>query len=733
MEKNTMKRLVLLATLFAAAHAGASGDYGPSYQRFKAYTYPDIELERYQAGELGVLQPGLQRVYLYTAWRAIALGPKRKTAPATAGGLERADGSAFGSGWVSGQADPASVEAWQRESGNSAGSFGACPPAGNAFALDTLRLLRARKDATPVRVQAWTDAQELVWKACKAVEEARYRDENALKKVLVPAALPGTEPLFWRQLRDYQRGATNFYAERYPEASAQFDAIGATAGHPMQGLGRYLALRAEVRAAVKQAAQADEAQRQRLAAGVEQRAQAMLADAALAPLRETIRATVRSARARLVPQAVVAELSRQLADPAADPFQDDRLGDWAFVMRGDEYAEPAARAARFKELRPKYEFFDWIETLHDCGYTDDLKAGCRSQAQHAALEWQRTKSRPWMVAAMMMADTLAPALEKAAVAVKAGEPEYPTVRYHLARLYRLAGRVDEARAVSDAALKLTLPNGSRNLFLEERFALATSVADAARFMLRVDVDFSRGTPDKPHAGLNEDSVEWMLRGLAAADMLELARQPVLEAPIRARLASAAWMRADLLGKYDVALQALGVLEPLVPALAKAIADYRKLQAPAERRHLMLLTALKFGLSPQMTESSMPIAPLDAEDVAASNWCSFKPDEPAGVNARTFPWLMPPSPAVGDRAAAASEMARLAPLKTATGFIGDHVLGRVKTHADDPELPWLLHVVVASTRGGCLDADSKKLSREAFNVLHKRFPRNEWTTKTPYFY
>jgi hypothetical protein len=56
-----------------------------------------------------------------------------------------------------------------------------------------------------------------------------------------------------------------------------------------------------------------------------------------------------------------------------------------------------------------------------------------------------------------------------------------------------------------------------------------------------------------------------------------------------------------------------------------------------------------------------------------------------------------------------------------------------THPADPELPWLLYVVVMSTRGGCLDNDASALSRKAHALLHKRWPRSEWASATPYFY
>lgn len=726
-----MKRLVLIAGLLAAAFASASGDYGPTYSRYKAYTAPDIDIARFQEGQLGVLQPGMQRVYLYTAWRAISLGAKAKGAAGREGGLARADGSAFGHGWDdSGSVETGSKDEWLRETRLKESNFDSCPDAARSFALQTLKGISKRKDVTPARLKAWVDAQELVFTACKTQTEARYGDDSELGKILVPSVLSDKEPLYWRQLRDYQRAAALFFAEQYPASTKLFGAIGLVAEHPMRDLGKYLALRSEVRRAAKTSDKADEAGRQESYALLQARGQAILADASLADRHEATRATLRSIRAFLIPATVFVELTSYLADPAADPYLDDRLGDWVVVTRDDS---PNAQgvAAHLKAAREKYDFVSWIEMLQDCAYRRaENELSCAAPAQRAMAQWQRTKSRPWLTASLMLASSLTPAQEAAALAVKPADPEYLTVRYHLARLYRLAGRSGETRAVADAALKLAMPGGSRNLFREERFAVATSIADAAAYMLRVDVDMSRGAA-KPVDGFNDDGMKWMNNGLGVADMVALARSSALEPAVRARLASAAFMRAELLGKNDVAAQALDVLGPLVPAMKADIAAYRAAATPANRRHAMLLTALRFGLTPQLSENLMPITLVVKDEVTASNWCSFKPDRSA--DKLPFPWQLPPVPALGDQGSVKAELDVLAPLKTATGFVGDHVLARVKENSADSDLPWLLHVVVASTRGGCLDPDAKKLSREAFNVLHKRFPGNEWTKKTPYFY
>ena len=66
----------------------------------------------------------------------------------------------------------------------------------------------------------------------------------------------------------------------------------------------------------------------------------------------------------------------------------------------------------------------------------------------------------------------------------------------------------------------------------------------------------------------------------------------------------------------------------------------------------------------------------------------------------------------DKAARDRETAALKRVKTATGFVAEHLMARAKTRPDDPDVPWLLHAVVQSTRGGCLDPDASKTSKAA---------------------
>ena len=55
------------------------------------------------------------------------------------------------------------------------------------------------------------------------------------------------------------------------------------------------------------------------------------------------------------------------------------------------------------------------------------------------------------------------------------------------------------------------------------------------------------------------------------------------------------------------------------------------------------------------------------------------------------------------------------------------------HPDDPRLPEALHRAVQASRYRCTDADTGKYSKQAFNLLHRKYPKSSWTARTKYWY
>lgn len=771
--------IIAAVALLAGSHAFASSD--APWDNYVNRNGTDIATDRYQAGTLGVVLPTYERAYLYTAWRDVVLGQAGlKSAPNPEGGLSELLALRRG-GWTDSAAGRDVYVAWRdavasalkremsppRDKDLVLESYLNCPGASYTFATTTLTALSRRPDATPARLADWVSAQRQVFKACGDDPEAQRQGYGQPKAVVAPPATPpAAEALHWRQMREYQLASAAFHSENYALSEALFAKIGATDKHPMQPWGAYLSLRSQARAALfvpgpdetrwkaqqeartegPAAAALRQASQQRKMVAIQASIDRIVANPALKERHEDSRVIGRSMRARLTPEPHFAQLSKLLDDPRADPYVDDHLGDWAVLADGLLEAPQPGRADHRVALRGAFGFVDWIQSVQ-CGVSASAP-NCATERAHAAEQWTRhltkdnaRQARVWLMAAAMLSTTLTPEMEKAILQVQPDAPEYATLRLALARHYRLSQQPDKARAVSEASLANRESPSARNLFLQERFAIAATPSEASPYLMRTengsfDADTgeqARAAPPKPET-VAADGQRWLNSGLAASDLYALGADSRLPQTLRARIGVAAWMRFDLLGQGDEALKAAQQVERNSKVLAPVMRKYRALPDAQERRHWMLLNATRYNLTP-MAGAYVPgdITLQPADETTAGMWCKM-PAKPGARYAEDVELEKAPAmPQTGDVAARDAELARLGEMKTATGFLGEHVLQRAVKAPNDPDLPWLLHVVVQSTRGGCLDDDAKLLSKRAFTLLHKRYGKSEWAAKTPYFY
>jgi hypothetical protein len=87
----------------------------------------------------------------------------------------------------------------------------------------------------------------------------------------------------------------------------------------------------------------------------------------------------------------------------------------------------------------------------------------------------------------------------------------------------------------------------------------------------------------------------------------------------------------------------------------------------------------------------------------------------------------------EKRAAAQERRKLAALPTAPNYLSAAAIAWAKRSPDDPRVPEALHLAVRTTRYGCVDDRSGPLSKEAFRLLHSRYPKSKWTRNTPYWF
>jgi hypothetical protein len=109
-----------------------------------------------------------------------------------------------------------------------------------------------------------------------------------------------------------------------------------------------------------------------------------------------------------------------------------------------------------------------------------------------------------------------------------------------------------------------------------------------------------------------------------------------------------------------------------------------------------------------------------------------PEPLAGLRAETAP-LEPAFLTPEERQRAADEHARLAALDSGSNEIARRVLDWARRHPDDPRVPESLHRVVRGLKVGCSTGQTADLSRAAFHLLHSRYGKTVWASRTPYWY
>jgi hypothetical protein len=95
----------------------------------------------------------------------------------------------------------------------------------------------------------------------------------------------------------------------------------------------------------------------------------------------------------------------------------------------------------------------------------------------------------------------------------------------------------------------------------------------------------------------------------------------------------------------------------------------------------------------------------------------------------FPAFLTPE----QKQAAGEQWERLSQIGTAPNYLTSAVLTYAKAHPDDPRVPEALHLAVRSTRYGCDNKKTTRLSREAYTWLHQRYPKSEWAKKTKFWF
>jgi hypothetical protein len=709
-----------IAAIFAGICAAALlfGSGNPIGPFFKPGEYPEDKLA-FQHGRLGLITPELNKADEIIAFRYLS-------------GLTLDDTDAMSGAGVPSNApvdastDGAGTQAWMKARGQVASSFSP-----NFVAMPTGRFSTYRThqsssryvyfqncldDAFATAAHTLTDRQQRYTSKSAFIDWIHSQDqvfancsgENAVYPVEPAADLP---PLV-REDRMYQIAAAHFYAEDFETARKLFEAIAQDQNSPWQKIGAYMVARTLLReVSLQKNSAAETAAREQF--------QKIADDASAGSLRDSARGLLR----RVDAEETLRLLAGQLVSPHPTVSLNETIRESRYVLLTEGF-----RDALSKPHVP--EPFDWVETLES------------GAAVHAVERWRSTNSLPWLTLALMYSrgkDPASPELIQEANRISRPSPAFVTANYNAARLRIERGETEAARLQLDNLLadSTNQPSSVLNAWRAERMQLATSFDDVLRWSPRTPIHGYPRLANSELPVLADDSTYVLNYRTPLSKLAQAAHSERLPVWSATDVALAAWTRAFMLGER-------ASMSDTAPILAKAHPDWAATLTPPSAGDVegwKFRTALLIAHHAEF----QPLVPVDYWKHVESNswWCAVSldrarlPDGEQSSAAWRLPAVFEPSDAVfssAERSLARAEIAQLHRIGSAQALIAPIILGWAKSHPEDPLVPEALHRIVIVVRYGChTDPASPEVSKAAFDLLHKRYPKSAWTAKTSYWF
>jgi hypothetical protein len=748
------KILVLKNAKLLAAAACAALAFGSFYIAYACgpfsldaiFTFskhPDYPLEKYAQGELGLLQPTYARSYLFTAYRYLngtGFFPEEQKA-LLALWKERQESSwmpeaASMDTWLATRKKVAGIKAisqidrYRNKSKDSFDSFLNCTPDAFETAAKTLEVRITKFRATSPEVKDWTLAQDRVFSNCSEGEN-------------IPESAPSNTSVLVKQDRAYQIASANFYAMKFDDARTQFEKIAEDTNSPWRTTASFLIARTLIRRASLQ----EEASRTESLSKAEILLNKTLADPGQEVFHKSAQNLSNLVKLRLHPQERLRELAQLLASKEPNPNLKQDLWDYTLLL--DKYEQEANpnfyESIKFNQLSKvgrENDMTDWILTF---------QAQDKEAMNYALGKWEKTSSVPWLIASLSKIDSKnvkAPELVKAALSIKPEDPAFLGANAHITRLLLQSGQRTEAKKRLDFLLanQTSISSSTRNYLLHQRMVLASTLDEFLKFAQRKPATFSwdydgRELPAESTAHkdlkiwqgrllFDTDATRIMNERLPLSVLKEATLKKVLPDYLRQRVALAAWTRAALLEDSEQSRALAPVVSGFYPELKPYLDPYLLASTAQERKVTALYILLKFpALRPlvdPITGQTMSRNLSKIDNYRGNWWCAQETKDSSSTDSIHF--LNATQEAAGKR-----EHDQIAALGSAPNYLSRQAVEWAKRSPSDSRVPEALHLAVRSTRYGCTDKQTGRLSKAAFDLLKTRYASSPWAKKTKYWF
>lgn len=705
---------------------------------------PDAPLDRYVAGRLGIIEQTYARSYLVVAYRylighpltaadqkgVVALVKHRLALQPT----RAADGVPL---WLAARKEVPNVKPVEQlevfRSGATYDNYMNCTSNAFTTAAATLRARIASFGAASKAVASWLTAQDEVFANCNGTSGLPRVAEASLPKII-------------RKDRDYQMAAASFYSEDFEDAHKRFAEIAADADSPWAATSALVAVRCRIRSATLDARSGEPYDMGTIAAA-EVEVDQFLADRRYASLHPSAQRLRQYIRIRTKPDEVFAETAERLANGTSGDMAND-LADYTILLDKKTRHDPLT---------------DWIENMQSGNVyeTLDKKEIAEAKKKEAAAyedavaRWHASHELPWLVAAVTHAtgqEASAHEILEAAKGVRSDSPAFVTVAYHRLRL--LPYDDPDYRPLVDSVLALKddlLPPGARNDFRGLRLPLSRSLDEFLRDAPRqVTGYYDQSDPDLAHPQwlFNDDAAKMLNQSIPLDELVRAAGDKNVPAPLNRMLLVAAFTRAHLLGRDDVALALAPRLSKTFPEVAKPLLKFVS-AAPAERKWEGIELLVHFpGLQPFLTAKDNRLAQktkLDDEPHTWPHdnwWCLATKRYETSLPQLTSLGIVPQdTPVDTPTFAEAPEVAQrnrkeqeqLTKLGSGSTCLLNGVVAWSNAHPKDPRLPEAMARAIKTARWACPDPQTRAAAAAAFKLLHARYPKSPAAQETRYWY
>jgi hypothetical protein len=611
-----MRALLIALCLAWTATAGLKHNFDRPV--FVYAHHPDLPLERYFAGELGIPDPAHARIYLYAAYRYLN---GRPLAPDEQKNLLALQEYRLNGFWP--KPEEGGLAAWakirrtvkdppyqplseprrmaQRE-------FTTAVSSSHAFytAADTLRRRIGQFGTRSAEVRFWVQGQDAVFQGQAP-----------------PAAPPGMHPLL-RADRDYQIAAAYFHRADYHEAKTRFERIAADPQSPWRVwapylIGRCLLLTARSIEGEGYLPAVREAEKQFAAVLADPKLRVTHNDAERLYLRCLLVTNNRAGLERI---------GRRLARSCRNYFDLELYFSNLDIVIDDVYDPP--KPYPWAE-QPKDDLSQWLL----------LFQSDQAWTQRAARDrWVSAQSPAWLYAALVKAKADENGeLRRAAAAIPLTHSAGAALHYHAARLDALAGDHKAAQDhLGPVLAKLDDLPSAKNRVFSLAVQLALTFGEFLKLTPRTVIlassemdhrEFTRNTAWEPvqDAGLPrlDATAESILSHRLPLDLLhQIATGNALPPHLLIEAQLVTFTRAVLLNRFDIATSLAPVLANAYPA-AKADLD-RFREKPSELTAAYVFLRLP-GARPYFSRGYGRGLPADQHDEWARNWWyRFTPEE-----------------------------------------------------------------------------------------------------------